>query len=284
MKNIRVLIPAALLSACNLGIDVDDYPYQQVVVIPDAGNNNPMPDTGNDMSVEPDAPSDTDLPDMMDMPDVGPMGSAELMITEILINTSEMNALGNGEVGEFVEVKNVGDGPADPRRISFQIASDTGGPQTISVAQPTTPEQLEVYTGLQPIEPGEYFVFVRFQADGLPLSQVMEAGTFYDYGRAGVTVALANSGERILSVQYFDGRTIRTHDSVRWSANALRPSDLEMAEPSIEVVEDVSLSVGRAFETVTGNDTPANWCMEFTEVAGPGTFFGSPGAGATCTP
>ncbi|MEZ4462896.1 MAG: hypothetical protein R3E66_24845 [bacterium] len=278
-----VLLTILVISGCNLSIDTDSYPYQRLTIVEDTGVDEGMDtsmvvDSGQDMGMtEEDMSEDADV-------DMAPVGEPDLMITEILINTSEINALGNGEVGEFIEVKNVGTAAADPRKISFQIASDSGGSQTISVPNPTNADQLEVYEQLQSIQPGDYFVFVRFVTDGMPLADVLPAGTFFDYGRAGITVALANSGERILTLQYFDGRTIRPHDSVRWSANALRPTDAMMSEPSRDIIEDVALSVGREFESPMGNNDPSAWCDEITEVAGPGTFFGSPGQGAICSP
>ena len=278
-----VFLAILTLSGCNLSIDTDAYPYQRLTIVEDTGvdegtDTSMVADSGQDMDViEQDMGQDVAV-------DMEPVGEPDLMITEILINTSEINALGNGEVGEFIEVKNVGTAAADPRKVSFQITSDTGGAQTISVPNPTTSDQLEVYEALHLIEPGDYFVFVRFVTDGMPLADVLPVGTYFDYGQAGITVALANSGERVLTLQYFDGRTIRPHDSVRWSANALRPSDASMGEPSLDILEDVSMSVGRAFETPVGNNDPSAWCNEITEVAGPETFFGSPGQGAICMP
>lgn len=270
----------AVGGGCNLGIDTDDYPYQQMIVVEDTGSD-VVADVGADVIEEPDT-----APDVIDDVEVdeGPVGTPMLVITEVLVNTSEMSGIGAGEIGEFIEIKNVGTAAADPRRVSFQIVSDTAMAQTISVPQPTTEEQVTIQGALQAIEPGDYFVYVRYAAVGLPLGSVLAEGTYYDFGQGGVTVSLANSGERVLSAQYFDGKSVRTHDSVRWSSNALRPSDPELDEPSLEILEDVSLSVGRDFETADGNDTPTSWCVEFTEVAGPGTYFATPGAGANCTP
>lgn len=282
MKKRSALIILAVAGGCNLGIDTDDYPYQQLIIIEDTGTGEDVAvdvveDVVEDLDVAVDVEEDVEV-------DEGPTGAPSLVITEVMVNTSEMSGVGAGEIGEFIEVKNVGTAAADPRRISFQIVSDTAMAQTISVPQPTTEEQVAIQGALQAIEPGEYFVYVRYPAVGLPLEAVLEAGTYYDFGQGGVTVSLANSGERILSVQYFDGKSIRTHDSVRWSSNALRPSDPEVQEPSLTILEDVSLSVGRGFESSEANDTPANWCVEITEVAGPGTFFATPGSGATCAP
>lgn len=271
-----------LSSACNLAIDTDEYPYQQPIVVADMGQDTiVVPDEG--MAV-PDMPADAvgDVSEDVGT-DQGVVGTPELMITEVFINPSEVSAIGNGEIGEFIEVKNVGTAAADPRRASFQIVADGGEPQTISVPAPTNSDQLAVYMDLKPIEPGEYFVYVRFVSDGLPLAALEPAIAFFDYGRSGVLVSLANSGSRTLTLQYFDGKTIRTQDSIRWSSNALRPITGEL-DPSLPIIQDVSLSVGREFENRDDNDTPANWCEEITEVAGPDTVFASPGGPSICSP
>lgn len=276
------LCGVALSTSCNLAIDTDEYPYQQPIVVADAGQDTivvpdegmPLPDMPVD--IDPDLPEDVGT-------DQGMVGTPELMITEVLINTSLVSAIGNGEIGEFIEIKNVGTAPADPRRASFQIVADGGEPQTISVPAPINSDQLAIYMDLKPIQPGEYFVYIRFVSDGVPLATLQPAISYFDYGRSGVVVSLANSGSRTLTLQYFDGKTIRTQDSIRWSSNALRPITGEL-DPSLDVIQDVSLSVGRDFETRDANDTPANWCEEITEVAGPDTVFASPGGPSICSP
>lgn len=278
MMNRILLMTWVWLTGCNLTLDTDEYPYTLLVDL-DAGRH----DVTLDGVVEPDVPEDM-LPDIeRDVPVDMPMGEVALMITELMINTSEMAGGSNGEAGEYIEVKNVGDAAADPRRVSFQIVTESGEPQSIAVTPPTSPDQIEIYTNLLDIQPGDYFVFVRYSTTGFPASTLLDPGTFFDYGKAGASPGLGNSGERTLTVQYFDGTTIRPHDSVRWNGNALRPSDVTMAEPSLGVIEDVALSVGRDFESPQLNDDPAHWCQEITEIAGAGTFFGSPGKGATCT-
>ncbi len=276
------LCAVALSSACNLAIDTDEYPYQQPIVVADMGQDTAVVlDEGMPL---PDMPADASGDLLEDMgTDQGMVGTPELMITEVFINPSLVSAIGNGEIGEFIEVKNIGTAPADPRRASFQIVADGGEPQTISVPAPTNSEQLAIYMNLQPIQPGEYFVYVRFVSDGLPLATLQPAISYFDYGRSGVLVSLANSGSRTLTLQYFDGKTIRTQDSIRWSSNALRPISGEL-DPSLSIIQDVSLSVGRDFENRDDNDTPANWCAEITEVAGPDTVLASPGGPSICSP
>ncbi len=280
MKYSLSLCGIVLLASCNLAIDTNDHPYQQSIVIADASSDDAVPDQGTPL---PDMAGDTtpDLAPDMEI-DMGPVGVPELMITEVLINTSLL--VGNGEVGEFIEIKNVGSGPADPRQVTFQVVSDGGAPQTISVPTPTNAEQLAIHKALKPILPGEYFVYVRFVSDDFPLTSLTPVPPHFDYGEGGVLVSLGNSGSRTLTMQYFDGQTSETQDSIRWSSNALRPiADGELT-PSLAVIEDVSFSVGRDFENRTDNDLPDKWCEEITEVAGPGTVFASPGGPSICNP
>lgn len=290
-KNSLSLFGLALLTSCNLAIDPEQYPYQQSIVAEDAAHEDmavldegmPVPDMAEDampdlvQDMVQDLGQDTET-------DTGPIGTPELMITEVLINPSLFGVSGSGENGEFIEIKNIGTAPADPRRASFQVSSVDGSPQTISVPAPTSADQLAIYSALKPIQPGEYFVYVRFVSEHLPLTTMEPAVAHFDYGKSGVLVSLSNSGARTLTLQYFDGKTIRTQDSIRWGSSALRPINPEETSPSLTMIEDVSWSVGRDFETAEGNDTPANWCAEITEVTGTSPIFASPGGPAICVP
>lgn len=262
---------------CNLGLDLDEYPYQGPLVINfDAGDEGVVQDAGRD------APPDIDdsmPPDMEPDQDI-PVGSPQLVITELLIN-SKSDPSFTGEVGEYIEIKNIGDGPADPRAISFNIENvNSASRSTVSVPLPATTEQVKVYGELKDIQPGQYFVFIRFETAEVPLSQILDNGTFFDWGNYGQNTSLANSGERLLELRYFDGVGLQEFDRVRWGNNTL-VDEIGMETVSRPLDENVALSVTAGSETSRANDAPAVWCQE-SEVIPGGSTTGTPGRIAGC--
>lgn len=273
---------------CNLAFDLDEYPYSEKKVSIDLGedmgsDDGPTNNTNNTNNLNNlnNINNLNNVNNTMDMPPDLPVGEPELVITELLINTSAMdNNISTGELGEYVEIKNVGDGPADPRQISFRLLNvGTGSEGTITVALPTTSEQVEVYQGLKVIEPGQYFVFARHVVADVPINDVLEAGTFYDYGRWGEGDSLSNSGERLLELQYFNGTEIQQFDSVRWISGNLVPPEGD--SPTLAIQEDRALSVRGGLETTTGNDSPDTWCEESATI-GAGIVAGTPGTAPGC--
>ncbi len=274
----RLFVAAVLLmcSGCNLGLDLDEFPYQGPLIINfDAGNDTQAPPTdGGDVTV--DLPDEQDISDPPDLP----QGEPQLVITELLINTSQTSSGITGEVGEYVEIKNIGGGPADPRAISFSIENiDTASQSLISIPFPSSSEQVRIYGELKDIQPGEYFVFIRYQTDEVPLSDILETGTFFDWGRYGQDASLANGGERLLELKYFDGVELQEFDRVRWN-NGTLVNELGAETVDRPLDEDVALSVVVGEETPSGNDAPENWCQETTTLAG--NTKGTPGESAAC--
>jgi len=270
---------ALTAGGCNLVFDLDGFPYAgsnpEDVSVPDVATDMDTDFAPADMGEEPDSP--------IDIPDDGPDLPAELprlMITEIMINTSPLGS--SGELGEYIEVKNVGSSPIDPRRVSFILHNDLGRSNSISIPPPVTPEQLEMYNALNFIAPGGYFVFIRFAIPELPIESIVGAGNYFDFGTFGTASSIGNSGSRSAELQYFDGDGFVSMDTVRWAGNALRPSDPEVDTPSLTVVEDVSFGVRPAFEHPDLNNTPDNWCLETRPASGPDSFIGSPGGPARC--
>lgn len=259
-----------VLAGCNLDLETENYPYQVSLVI-DEDTGNPGVDVGGG-----DAGADMDVE-----PDLGPQGTPELVITEILINTSIMDStIALGELGEFVEIKNIGDGPADPRSVSMRltnVVNSTSG--DIFVATAVSQEQLEIIRGLKPIMPGEYFVFVRHGNDEVPVSSVVEAGKYYDFGRYGEGVPLSNSDERVLEVRYNDGEQIIPSDRVRWRNGSLIGSN-GSDSVTLSYPEDVSMTVRPEAESASDNDSPDAWCLSTSTFGGRVT--GSPGSQGSC--
>ena len=276
---------AGFLSACNLAIDTSAYPFERSIVIDtdtDGLDGGMKPDLSHDMPH--DAPRDADeLPDG-DAPDI-PQGEPELIFTELMVDTDDDSLSPiTGEFGEYIEVKNIGDGPANPRNIIFQVRSVTNdSTKEIYVSLTLTPEHRAAYEGLELIEPGDYFVFVRYEVPGVPLSENSKMeGKFWDYGKFGSgDVSLGNSGEREIYLQYIDddGNTI-DFDYLRWSSGKLRAAD-DADMSSLAIVQNHAWSVKQNSETSSANDSPANWCEEVEPVSG-GTFLGSPGRPARC--
>jgi hypothetical protein len=258
-------------ASCNLDLETADYPYQVAIVIEeDTGNTTPDANDAADASIPEDA-GDAGV-------DMAPPGQPSLVITEVLINTSfEDTAL--GELGEYVEIKNVGDGPADPRAISMRL-TNVGSDQfaDIFISTPVSQEQLEVIRTLKPIEPGDYFVFVRYAVEGVPITTTLEEGRSYDVGRFGQGASISNSGERVLELRYNDGNNIVISDRVRWRSNDLIAANGDASE-SLEYQEDVALTVRPEFEDPAENNTPDRWCLSGDIF---GQIFGSPGSTGTC--
>lgn len=267
---------ALLLSGCNLAFDLEDYPYQGPLVVElDLGDDATSTDVGPDAAPGPDVDSEPDIPDL-------PVGEPNLVITEVLIDTSQMEPGIIGELGEYVEVKNVGDGPADPRNISFTLENvATSARTSISVPLPSSTEQVKTYSGLKMIAPGEYFVFVRYTTPDVPLDDLLESGRYFDWGRYGQEASLTNSGERLLLLRYFDGQDLTEFDRLRWRSGVLVDS-IGSDEVTQPIVEDTSLSLLSEFERPELNDDPDVWCLETQAVADGSPVQGSPGQTAQC--
>ncbi len=264
---------ALLAAGCNLDLDTEEFPYRVPLVIDDDSGNN---------GVVPDANNTTTTPDMGMEEDMAPAGTPVLMFTEILINTSIMDSsVALGELGEFIEVKNVGDGPADPRAISMRLTNidnETSG--DIFVATAVSQEQLEIIRGLRQVEPGEYFVFVRHTTTDVPVMDVLDPGKGYDFGRYGEGVPLSNSDERVLELRYNDGENIITADRLRYRNGNLIAANGDAGD-SLAYPEDVSLTVRPDSEQPDQNDTPAGWCLS-ADTFGESIVLGSPGTAGTC--
>jgi hypothetical protein len=272
-----VAFAAALLAmvasaSCNLELDTEDYPYRVPLVI-DEDTGTPLPNnTTPDMST-PDVGNNT-------TPDMGPVGTPRLVITEILINTSFMDSsIGFGELGEFIEIKNVGDAPADPQAITMRLTEvEDGSTGNIFISAAVSQEQLEVLRALKRIDPGEYFVFVRHAVPEIPIAQLIEPGRSYDYGRYGEGVSLTNSQERVLELRYNNGETIITSDRVRWRNDDFIAANGDAGD-AFSYPEDVSITVAPGNEAPDMNDTPVMWCLSGDTT---GDVQASPGSAGTC--
>ena len=229
-------------SGCNLTIDTDSYDYSPVTEI----------------------------------------GEQRLVITEVLAWTSTKGPGSEDERGEFIEVKNVGTAPADPKTITIEVRADQNGDpiQTISVAPPNTPAAIAAVNSITPLNPGEYFVFIRYETPETPISSLLDPGTYYDYGAHGNRVELSQSDPRFLELVYFDSndQIVTNFDSLHWDGAVFEP---EQSGDSIEMQEDRSLSLDANAEDAEQNDYGSSWCVESSPVALNGVA-ATPGQPSSC--
>ena len=256
--------PAVLaLAGCNLSEPANHFAFQELVVI--------WTDTDSPEDLGPDEAEE----------DLAPPPPPNLVITELLIETTRSQT-GLGELGEYIEIKNVGEGPADPRFVSFVIV-DPESPDVsvgrIQVARATSQEEVQVVAGLREIAPGDYFVFVRHELPDALMGPETGPGRYYDYGRYAAGPSLPNDFDRVIEVRYADGLQVDTFDRVRWRQGEIRP--LVGDGPGLPYPEDVAIGVRKDAEDSVSNDLPENWCL-VSPLIGEGPIRGTPGAVSQC--
>ena len=204
-----------------------------------------------------------------------------LIFTELLID-----APGSDETvverGEYIELKNVGDGPADPRNITIFL-TDLEQPLLGSVRIEVPPPfgNDPVYEGLQLIQPGQYFVFIRYEdPDVAAISEGLRPGSTYDFGRHanGPTLPHQAGAQRALDVgyRYPNGEVEPSFDQVRWVNGELIGID---DDKPMEFEEGQSLAVDADAEDPIANNNPENWCSPPDRV---GQVQGTPGRQTMC--
>jgi hypothetical protein len=277
-----LLAASLLMTGCNLSLDVDDYPYRGPGPV-DAGPGDTGPvDAGRHDLGEPEmGPGDTGTIDAgTDMgPDL-PEGPVELIFTEVMINTRGTDGSPSNEGGEYIEVKNIGTGYADPRDIvieagdgSFDIRVDTEDLQ---------PFEDIVLADLEPILPGEYFLFIRRGGPPYNVTVDMGTGTFYQYAVWYQDAALSNSS-RTLDLYHVDEQGNRQlQDSIAWLNNSFRGAGSLMdTSETLSIEEDIAISLQPDHEDAASNDDPAHWCYDTEPCNDMSELLGSPGRAAT---
>jgi hypothetical protein len=261
----RVLLAAlaalVMLAAtgCNLSLDLGQYPYsgQRDAALTDAAADTTVDTDERDVSTPTDTGDSSDVVDAGDVRDVRkPSGKPYLIFTELMPDSSAPEGE-NIEYGEYIEVKNVGTAPADPRRIIIQLS---GSERRIQVDPfPSGDVEREIFNGLELIEPGDYFVFIRQDAPVYNLTAALDDGTYYEYGRWFEAVPLSNSSRRLqLSYRPSEFQLI-AHDAVEWASQSLiDPAGNSNA--TLDTQENIAWGVHPDFEGAGTNDDPANWC------------------------
>lgn len=244
---------ALLLTGCVLADPAQEFPFAPTLIAPDA-----------------------EVEREVDVPVAEP---PLLMFTEILFQTNNEEI---GDVGEFIEIRNVGDGPADPRNIVLFLTSFSDfSVSRIRVEEPFLPEEFEVYDSLQPIEPSDYFIFVRHEhVTSMPVTEDLADGSYYDYGRFSNGPSLPHAGfsdyQLDLGYRGDDGRSV-IYDTVRWTGASFQAGDTS-ATP-LRFQAGASVEVRPGVQSPDDNDDPAQWCIS-TTVRGNG--HATPGAPSMC--
>lgn len=267
---LRLLLAASLVSAaCNLSIDVDDHPYRGRDVGADAA---PPDADATDGGADADAIEDDGSDDP---PDSG-TDRHELIFTELMPDVSAPPEEGV-EFGEYIEIKNVGTAPADPRRVVIELVDSDRRIRVDPFAD--NEEEQKVLDGLEPIDPGEYFVFLRRDDEYYGFDQALDPSRYYEYGRFSEDVPLANSSRGLQLAYQPTEFQLEYHDEVAWV-------DGELIDPSgssnetLAMREDVAWGVEPESEDKDANADPQNWCYH-QETIGAGVIAASP---ATPTP
>lgn len=262
-----MLLLGVVASGCNLTVDLEEYPYRSrgdAFLVDDGSDAADVSDATDTTDTRRDVAADTsDARDTTDITDEKPpTGKPFLIFTELMPDTSTPPDEST-EFGEYIEIKNIGTAPADPRRIIIQLG---GSNRRIQVDPfPSEDAEREVFDGLQWIDPGEYFVFVREDRDYYKLTAELEAGTFYEYGRWFDAVPLSNSSRRLqLSYQAAQFHLVE-HDAIEWAGGRLIDPTGE-STATLGGREDAAWGLRRDFEDAQKNDDPANWCFHATSL------------------
>ena len=213
-----------------------------------------------------------------DEPDADPPAPPLLIFTELLIDAPGADPV-LGERGEYIEIKNIGDGEADPANITMLLVDPTEkSPQVrIQVGVPFTDEERMAVERLQPIKPGDYFVFARYDSNDPRLSTLVPEGAFYDYGAfaSGPTLPHVVGTARILELGYrLTADTSVTYDTVSWEGQGFGTPEEVLA-----FEEGLAVGLDAEAETENGNDDIGRWCVPTEEI---GAIRGTPGGPTEC--
>ncbi len=260
LRVIAVGLTVCTANGCVLAESANAYPFTPVVQINDEDQG-----TSNNL-----------------VKDLPPQDPPFLIFTELLIDAPGAD-MAVTERGEYIEIKNIGDGPADPREITMflrDLDNPLGGVR-IKVEDGFSDEERAVVDGLQEILPGEYFVFIRYEdPTAAPISAQLPPGFTYDFGRYanGPTLPHQQGIRRQLDLGYsFPDGGSAIFDGIRWDGHELL--DPVGAGTPMNFSEGEAVSVDEAFEDAEGNNDPANWCSPPDLV---GNVQGTPGLPATC--
>lgn len=235
--------------------DLDSYPYP--VALPDDLNQNEAVDEDGDA----DEPDEEVLRE-------GP----RLLITEVMIRPSPPPH-SHVELGEYIEVKNVGDEPIHPRDIVIEVLETNDRIYIDRLI--TSPEEEEAVSSIGLLYPGEYFLFLREDDPFYGITDVLAAGTYYEYGRWHRSISLSNFSRTLRLLEIKPNFTFEIHHEIGWRQGFL--SDLEEISPiRLDIREDIAFGLRRGVEDPEAVGDPANWCYHLQRFSD-GPLVGSPG-------
>lgn len=238
----------AMMAACNLTLDLDDYPYEAAQDAVDSVS---------------DVDADGDIRDAADI-DARDEARPILIFTELMPDSST-DGTSSVEYGEFFEIKNVGQAPADPRNIFIKLED---GDREIAIDTIVFDEREQaILDELKPIAPGDYFVFVRQDDDYYRITADLAPGTFYEYGRWNDQVPLSNRERSLTLIYKVNGEDPTVTDRVEWISGSLIDPSL-VTNTTRSMREDVSIGVQAISESQADNNSPTNWCYHVNPLSG----------------
>lgn len=240
-----------LSTGCNLSIDVEDHPY------PDAIISDPE-DAGN----PPDARA----------PDTGPTQGPILLITELMIRPTPPPDFSQ-ELGEYIEIYNAGDEAIDPRDLVIELLETNDRIEVDRFV--SSPEEEAVVAGLQPIEPGEFFVFLREDDPSYQITDSLEEGSYYEYGRWQRPISLTNFSRTLRLVEIRGEFQFHIHHQLAWRQGHLTDLD-EIFPTELDIRQDIAFGLRPSITTAEEARDPANWCYHLQTFSS-GPLLGSPG-------
>ncbi|RDV38155.1 hypothetical protein DV096_10095 [Bradymonadaceae bacterium TMQ3] len=243
-------------TGCNLAIDLEAYPYTAL-----------QPDTDLPADAGADAPvEDTDSPDI---PDADPLARPALAFSELMIRV-EPPPGESQELGEYIEIVNLGDAPIDPRGVVIELLETNERIEIDRLLD--SPKERAVVEALEPIAPGEHFLFYRRANDHYVIEENLDPTASYEYGRWSRPVGLSNftRSMRLIELEGEFGFVI--HDEVAWREGALVDPDGEIGTGR-ELRENVAFGLRPG--QISGRE-PTAWCYH-RELLSEGPLFGSPG-------
>ena len=273
-------------SACNLGVDLEQYPYlhgapqedqaRPDLARPDQPSDMPPGDQGDQ---GPDLGPDLDMsPDLPDLP-LRPRGPW-LIFTELMIHTDKREVQ-SVEPGEYIEVANIGDEPALLSRVQIKLDTSMATTLRVTLSGQPSPEEQRQFEAISAIAPGQHFVFVRRDDEDFGITATLSEGQFFQWGWSQPNIALAND-KRQLQLLYDRGVGVAVQDTIEWTGRKL----LDPATMSGSEDHPVRINQGLMRDSTTylpaQRRSLQDWCLSSELIPGKTGLQGTPGRPATC--
>jgi len=217
-----------------------------------------------------------DMPPDMPKPKQG----VRLIFTEVMIRTSKRNPSSpNNELGEYIEIANVGDEPAELRRVQIRLDTSMVSVLRIDLGPSPQAQEMEQYDAIDFLAPGEHFVFVKDEND--EITQGVPLGSFFNWHWAQSSLALANK-TRQLTLAYERPMGLSFQDVISWEGDDLVDQGTMMKDETYPVTQDVAFMLDEGAYSAQGNDPTSAWCLAEQIIPGDTGMRGTPGASGMC--